>query len=73
MDHNRSHYWWSANPSLRRILVSRLIYDARDLSAPTLHVVEPELEWADLEKAPLVRKYMQELRQKDAKDARDID
>jgi hypothetical protein len=49
-------------------MTSRLIFDARDLSAPTLHVVEPELEWDDLEKAALVRKYMQELRQKDAKD-----
>ena len=45
--------------------MSRLIYDARDLSAPTLHVVEPELEWADLENAALVRKYIQELRQKE--------
>ena len=49
-------------------MISRLIYDARDLSAPTVEVVEPLLDWSDLEKAALVRKYMQDLRQKDAKD-----
>jgi len=42
---------------------SRVIYDARDLSSPTVEVVEPLLDWSDLEKAALVRKYMQELRQ----------
>ena len=48
--------------------MSRLIYDARDLSAPTVEVVEPLLDWSDLEQATKVRKYMQELRQKDEKD-----
>lgn len=49
-------------------MTSRLIFDARDLSETTVEVVEPLLDWSDLEQAAKVRKYMQELRQKDAKD-----
>ena len=45
--------------------MSRVIYDARDLSAPVFQVLETELDWDDLEKAALIRKYMQELRQKE--------
>lgn len=48
--------------------MSRVTYDARDLSAPTVEVIEPLLDWSDLEQAAKVRKYMQELRTKDTKD-----
>lgn len=43
---------------------SRVIYDARDLSAPTVEVWEPTMDWDVLADAAKVRKYMQELRQR---------